>query len=188
MNLNLKHYIKKFDNFLDKDLCEKTIIELKNCKWEQHQFYDPKTEKYVTVSGEKELDSTYESVSTNEIIMNKIWHCLKNYTEDLKFNWFNSWQGYSKIKYNCYYDDKKMAEHCDHIHSLFDGKIKGIPILSIVGLLNNNFEGGEFIMLENEKINFNQGDLIIFPSVFLYPHRVEPVKKGTRYSYVSWVW
>ena len=39
-----------------------------------------------------------------------------------------------------------MAEHCDHISSLFDGQIKGIPMLSVVGQLNDNFEGGEFVM------------------------------------------
>ena len=54
--------------------------------------------------------------------------------------------------------------------------------------LNDNYEGGEFIMFDNHEIKFKQGDLIIFPSNFLYPHKVEPVIKGTRYSFVSWVW
>ncbi len=81
-----------------------------------------------------------------------------------------------------------MAQHCDHIHSLFEGKEKGIPILSVLGILNNNYEGGEFIMFENEEIKLNKGDILIFPSLFLYPHKVEPVKKGIRYSFISWVW
>ena len=80
-----------------------------------------------------------------------------------------------------------MAEHCDHIQSIFDGNIKGIPILSVLGILNNDYEGGEFIMFKNKKINLLKGDLLIFPSVFLYPHKVEPIKKGTRYSFISWV-
>jgi hypothetical protein len=32
------------------------------------------------------------------------------------------------------------------------------------------------------------GDVIIFPSTFLYPHKVNEVKKGIRYSFVSWAW
>ena len=32
------------------------------------------------------------------------------------------------------------------------------------------------------------GDILIFPSNFMYPHRVEPVKKGIRFSFVSWVY
>ena len=43
-------------------------------------------------------------------------------------------------------------------------------------------------MFNNKKINLNQGDILIFPSVFLYPHKVEPVTKGARYSFVSWAW
>ena len=79
-----------------------------------------------------------------------------------------------------------MAEHCDHISSLFDGK--GIPMLSIVGQLNEDFEGGEFVMFGDKTIEFETGDLIVFPSNFMYPHRVDPVKKGARYSYVSWAY
>ena len=81
-----------------------------------------------------------------------------------------------------------MAEHCDHISSLFDGNVKGIPMLSIVGQLNDDFDGGEFVMWRDKVIPFETGDVIIFPSNFMYPHRVEPVTKGDRYSYVSWAY
>jgi predicted 2-oxoglutarate/Fe(II)-dependent dioxygenase YbiX len=80
-----------------------------------------------------------------------------------------------------------MALHADHIHSMFDGERKGIPILSVLGVLNDDYEGGEFVLID-EKIDLNKGDIIIFPSNFMYPHKVEPVTKGTRYSYISWIW
>ena len=79
-----------------------------------------------------------------------------------------------------------MSRHSDHIQSLFTGEKRGIPILSVVGVLNDNYEGGEFIMFDDYEIKFKTGDLIIFPSVFLYPHKVKPVIKGIRYSFVSW--
>ena len=41
---------------------------------------------------------------------------------------------------------------------------------------------------KDKKINLLKGDLLIFPSIFLYPHKVEPIKKGTRYSFISWVY
>ena len=40
----------------------------------------------------------------------------------------------------------------------------------------------------SDKINLTKGDIIVFPSNFMFPHRVEPVTKGNRYSYISWVW
>ena len=96
--------------------------------------------------------------------------------------------GFSPIRFNRYNKDQIMSKHCDHIVSLFEGKNRGIPILSIVAVLNDNYKGGEFIMFDDYEIKFKAGDLIIFPSVFLYPHLVKPVKKGIRYSFVSWAW
>ena len=70
---------------------------------------------------------------------------------------------------------------------MFDGERKGIPILSVLGVLNYDYEGGEFVLID-EKIDLSKGDIIIFPSNFMYPHKVEPVTKGIRYSYISWIW
>ena len=81
-----------------------------------------------------------------------------------------------------------MALHCDHIKSIFQGERKGIPLLSCLGALNNDYEGGEFVMWDSKVIPLKQGELLIFPSNFMFPHKVEPVTKGTRYSYISWVW
>jgi predicted 2-oxoglutarate/Fe(II)-dependent dioxygenase YbiX len=80
-----------------------------------------------------------------------------------------------------------MALHADHIHSMFDGERKGIPILSVLGVLNDDYEGGEFYLID-KKTDLSKGDIIVFPSNFMYPHKVEPVTKGTRYSYISWIW
>jgi predicted 2-oxoglutarate/Fe(II)-dependent dioxygenase YbiX len=81
-----------------------------------------------------------------------------------------------------------MEQHCDHIHDLFDGDRKGIPILSVVGSLNDNYKGGEFVMFEDTHIPLTAGSVMVFPSVFLYPHRVQAVTEGIRYSLVSWAW
>ena len=43
-------------------------------------------------------------------------------------------------------------------------------------------------MFEDEEIKLKKGDMLIFPANFLYPHQVNAVKKGTRYSWISWAW
>jgi len=192
MKQNLTNYIKHYKSFFDKNLCNKTVNELsslENSLWNKHKFYDPKLNIEKSISGNQELSVLYSNqISTKNIIMKELWNVILNYINNLKFDWFAGWNGYSEIRFNKYAEDTKMAEHCDHIHSLFEGKNKGIPILSVLGILNDNYEGGEFIMLKNKKINLKQGDLLIFPSIFLYPHKVNPVKKGVRYSFISWVW
>jgi predicted 2-oxoglutarate/Fe(II)-dependent dioxygenase YbiX len=71
---------------------------------------------------------------------------------------------------------------------LFDGERKGVPILTVLGLLNDDFEGGDFLMFDDKKLNLSAGDIVIFPSNFMYPHSVTTVTKGTRYSFVAWGW
>ena len=39
-----------------------------------------------------------------------------------------------------------------------------------------------------KKIPFKTGDILIFPSTFLYPHVVKEVTEGTRYSFVAWAY
>jgi predicted 2-oxoglutarate/Fe(II)-dependent dioxygenase YbiX len=55
-----------------------------------------------------------------------------------------------------------------------------------LGALNDNYRGGELIMFEDQIIELAAGDIIVFPSNFLYPHKIEPVTAGVRYSFVSW--
>jgi predicted 2-oxoglutarate/Fe(II)-dependent dioxygenase YbiX len=81
-----------------------------------------------------------------------------------------------------------MRSHLDHIHSLFDGKEKGIPVFSIVGNLNDDYEGAEFYFWDDYVVPLGAGDILMFPSLFMYPHGVKEARKGNRYSFVSWAW
>lgn len=192
MKKKLSDYVKHYKSFIKDDLCDKTIVELNklnNNLWNQHEFHNSKKNILLKISGDQELSTLYsQEISSKEIIMKKVWEAIYKYINDLKFSWFDGWKAHSDIRFNKYSENTKMAQHCDHIHSLFEGKEKGIPILSILGILNNDYKGGEFIMFEDQEIKLNKGDLLIFPSLFLYPHKVEPIKKGIRYSFISWAW
>jgi predicted 2-oxoglutarate/Fe(II)-dependent dioxygenase YbiX len=61
-------------------------------------------------------------------------------------------------------------------------------VLTVIGLLNDEFEGGELILFEDTEFKLNKGDIIIFPSIFLYPHKINPLVSGTRHSFISWVY
>ena len=122
MNLNLKKYVKHKKKFLNKKFCNQVIKSLSNYNWDTHTFY--KGKNYVKESGNKELDVSYgkQKDPNVEIIMKKLWFEIQDYISSLNFPWFKGWQGYSLIRYNKYNLNKKMAEHCDHINTLFDGK------------------------------------------------------------------
>ena len=95
---------------------------------------------------------------------------------------------FSTIRFNRYGSGQIMRQHHDHIHSLFDGNEKGIPVLSFILNLNDDYEGADLFFWENHIVPLGKGDIIMFPSLFLFPHGVTEAKKGKRYSAVSWAW
>jgi len=40
---------------------------------------------------------------------------------------------------------------------------------------------------EYKRVKCKTGTIIFFPSTFLFPHAIEPITKGVRYSIVSWL-
>jgi hypothetical protein len=187
---NLKDYILHLDNWIPQNIIDTSIKELfKNKTWKKHTFTNPKTLESKSKNGNKELDVCYGDKLTYIKELHQLtWKALERYIviEKKGEKHFDGWKGFSQIRFNRYNKNQIMSKHCDHIHSLFTGERRGIPVLSIVCVLNDNYEGGEFIMFDDYEIKFKPGDLIIFPSIFLYPHLIKPVKKGTRYSFVSW--
>lgn len=59
---------------------------------------------------------------------------------------------------------------------------------TIIGLSDpNSYEGGELQIQNNEKLmKLNYGGGVIFPSNFMFPHKVHPVTKGERKVLVIW--
>ena len=186
-HLDVKAFSKLYKSVVPNDLCDKTVSEMSKLDFKEHTFYNANTNEYKPRSGSQELSMSWGNVSTKNDLNKLVDDTAFKYVKELKMPWFDKYQGYSHVRFNKYAENKKMALHADHIHSMFDGERKGIPILSVLGVLNDDYEGGEFVLID-EKIDLSKGDIIIFPSNFMYPHKVEPVTKGIRYSYISWIW
>ena len=187
MNLDLREYIKIYD-IIDKDVCKQSVLELQSADWHQHQFYDYKDDLSSPINGDKELNNSWDEISTKDILMQNVYDSLSQYLIELNFSWYNGWSGYTRVRFNRYQKGQIMSVHCDHIHTMFDGQMKGIPTLSVLGSLNDDYTGGKFIMFDDMEINLKAGQIMIFPSNFLYPHKVTEVLNGMRYTFVSWVW
>ena len=64
--------------------------------------------------------------------------------------------------------------------------------LSVIINLNNNYKGGDLVFADQKdseikRLKLIKGSVVFFPSNFMYPHGIEPVIKGTRYSIVAWL-
>jgi len=87
------------------------------------------------------------------------------------------------IQFAEYGVDQHYGWHCDTF------VLSGKPIdrkITVVCLLNDDFEGGEFEMRLNTVYTapLKKGTIIVFPSIL--DHRVTPVLSGTRYSATAW--
>jgi hypothetical protein len=186
---NVPDYVKVYENHLPADLCKSACENLAKINWQQHAFYSQRNDEFY--SNENELSISYDNIPERADINKQVWYALERYIlKDFKSfsDWLGGWNGYSNIRFNRYDETTQMKLHCDHIHSLFDGQRKGVPILTVLGALNDDYEGGELMMFGDQQIYLPAGSVVVFPSNFMYPHEVKPVKSGIRYSYVSWSW
>jgi hypothetical protein len=187
MNMDLQSYVKIYNNWIDSNTCDGIVDQLDSNLWTKHTYYNPNDDKSVNVNGDKEFDYSYV-ITSSPYVMNRMVEAVDKYIIDVKIPWTPILSDITEVRFNRYQQDTLMSEHADHIQSIFDGTRKGIPILSCLCLLNDNFTGGELVMFGDTPIQFKKGDMMIFPSNFLYPHRVEPVISGIRYSCVAWVY
>jgi predicted 2-oxoglutarate/Fe(II)-dependent dioxygenase YbiX len=86
------------------------------------------------------------------------------------------------LKYNV---GGKYEVHTDHFTS-------SPRHLSIIMNLNDDYEGGDLIFTDQKekeikRLKLSKGSIVFFPSNFMYPHSIEPITKGTRYSIVAWL-
>lgn len=185
----LTDYILHLKNWVPKEIVKTTLKEISKKKWEPHFHINSVTLKKIVRKKELENYGAEESLTYYKELHELLWKVLEKYIlKEYKQKYHNGWAGFSHIKFNRYSEGQIMSKHIDHIKSLFDGQRKGIPVLSIIGALNDSYTGGELIFFDNYQIKLKAGDILLFPSNFLYPHKVKPVTKGKRYSFVSWSW
>ena len=172
------------------DLCDYIIKDIETREWEKHSWYNLNEE--VKSEDTKELDVQYITSDLQYSLLSIMNHVASSYVKEYSYNQSYLTQSimtmYSPIRFNRYSDGQTMRQHHDHIHSLFDGEAKGIPVLSFILNFNDDYEGADLYFWNDYKIPLGKGDVVIFPSLFLFPHGVTELKKGVRYSGVAWSW
>ena len=65
----------------------------------------------------------------------------------------------------------------------------GYRVLSVIVVLNDDYEGGELhFPYQDKMIRLNKGQVIVFPPFWTHPHRALDLKNGTfRYTINTWL-
>jgi hypothetical protein len=188
-------------NIFSSDFCSNAIEMLNNdTQWHTHRWYDKRKDKYSELE-RGNFQVTYNT-DVQALMYSSVVGVLRDYTDyvhtKLPLEKVIDESSTAKkiaivkqtchVRFNRYDQGHGIRTHIDHIHSLFDGKHKGIPAVSLVGVFNDDYEGGEFFFWDDYVVELKAGDVVLFPSVFLYQHGVKPVTKGSRYSWVVWAY
>jgi hypothetical protein len=101
---------------------------------------------------------------------------VNDYCQKFRIGELRYWESNNFVKYG---PGQHFQEHTDHGASYNS-------TLSAVLYPNDDYEGGElFFRLQSLNVKPRAGDLFLFPSNFMYPHRAMPVESGFKYSIVT---
>ncbi len=131
--------------------------------------------KKTDISGDQSEASLKLQQLWDEVYFRQL-QAVKHYSRTYNIGELRYWEAMNFIKYG---PGQHFQEHHDNGYSYN-------CILSAVSYPNDDYEGGElFFRLQNLNIKPKAGDLYLFPSNFMYPHRAMPVHSGTKYSIVT---
>ena len=182
------------EKIIPADLCDAIVQDIETRPWGSHVWYQPTTGSHVSEET-KELDIQYATQPLQKELKNYIIEAGRQYNQNYSYQHPSCvrrtgqiMNNFSPIRFNRYSPGQIMRQHHDHISDIFDGKIKGIPVLSFIINFNDDYEGADLFFWEDSVFKLGKGDIIMFPSNFLFPHGVTEATKGKRYSGVTWAW
>ena len=187
--MQVTDFIKVYSNVYSDNECLSILNEMNSKGWERHHWSDPQGNTHT-----KEDDPyvLYNLENLSSFKLPPLINSLNEYQNELAL-FKPIVNEISHPRANQYREGCHMAAHNDHIHSLFnDGK--GIPALSVIIMLNNkeDYDGGELVysFINGEELSYKltAGDVILWPSLFIFPHRVNKVTRGVRTSVVTWAY
>ena len=126
-----------------------------------------------------ENNKTPDSIKLQELwqdLYDVKFQAVEDYRRDYNIMDLKYWEAFNFVKYG---PGQHFQEHHDHGFSYN-------CTVSLVAYPNDDYEGGElYFRLQDLTLKPEAGDLVIFPSNFMYPHRALPVTSGTKYSIVT---
>ena len=189
-NTTLKDCIHIEKGIVPENLCDFIMKDIETREWKPHTWYNSSADSYGS-EDTYELDVQSTTPELQQLLTPIIIQAGAAYNAKYAYPCERTGQIMNKftaIRFNRYGPGQIMRYHHDHIHSIFDGKEKGIPVLSFIINLNDDYEGAKLFFWDDYVADLSKGDIVMWPSNFLWPHGVTEATKGTRYSAVCWAW
>jgi hypothetical protein len=185
----LESYIHHLPRALSADLCKTIIKEYeKDSKWQdattaaQELYQSPFKTRICETLSISNPDSMGRSKVRKKIdsdLFETLHHLVGQYIEEDGECNVVSDSGYDLLRYN---EGGYYNFHTDSGPGPIMRTLSAILNLSPA----DSYKGGQLEFRDGPLISMDEGDVILFPSNFCFPHRITPVTEGTRYSIVTW--
>jgi hypothetical protein len=184
--------INVYRNALSPENCEKYIKTLENSLNGQTQYNwagahvtnSDEVDTYARNAKDFKISSnnlgprTEENASLYDM-HGEMFKNLKMCVDDYSYYWgvgINFYEAFNFVKYEG--QGTHFRIHADHGPTY-------VATVSAVAYLNDDYEGGE-LWFPRFNLDFKpkQGDIVVFPSIFIYEHASKEMIEGTKYSVV----
>ena len=182
---NLSNYIVVLKNIVSQDLCNTILKEYADSnEWMQTGIgVDAKPDftirncSSIQISHEFVIKQSKDRRDIDTEVFKCATKCIAQYNNKFIDAHIQEDTGYDLLRY------KEGGFYSQHTDSF----LQAPRLISCSFALNDDYEGGEFAFFDRKlKYKLEQGDAIMFPSTFMYPHEIMPVTKSTRYSIITW--
>jgi predicted 2-oxoglutarate/Fe(II)-dependent dioxygenase YbiX len=171
---NILDFIKVYKGAVSNELCDDIVHKYKDS--DKFTLAHTESGRDGKVRNCYNLDLTEDKDIDDRVFIEQAGN-INRYREDFPHASIKEDTGYALLKYKT---GGFYLEHVDHAPEL-------VRTVSCSIILNDDYEGGEFGFFGKEHIiKAGKGDVIMFPSNFVYRHEVLPVTKGTRYAIITW--
>ena len=122
------------EKIIPADLCDLIVQDIETRPWNPHQWYNVNTNSSHSEET-MELDVQAATPELQKELGNFVIEAGRHYQQNYGFYGSGERGGaqimnqFNPIRFNRYSPGQIMRQHHDHIHSIFDGQNKGIPVL-----------------------------------------------------------
>jgi len=175
--VNLNHFIKIYENALEPSVCD-SLISIFDNNVSMHERFDqngyPNFTQFNLTRNKnisEEINRIHNHIIKKTIIYKKTYY---NYVDYRVFPEENSYEQFRIKKYEVGGKDR-FDTHVD-----VTSKDSCLRFLSFLWYLNDVDNGGETVF-SDLKIVPKKGNLLVFPPLWMFPHRGNPPISGPKY-------
>ena len=165
-------YVRVYDNLISHRKCDEILEYCKECPWDEA----------TTVGGDNDYRACSSHAVQHDTVLDDILYDVVNdalieYCSEFHHFKCRTDSGYTLLRY---VPGNKYEVHTDQYMD-YNREV------TIIINLTDDYEGGDLSMFDGQyDIKLEKGNVVIFPSNFMFPHAIRPIVSGTRYSVVSW--